>query len=369
MMKRRECFVVMELMSKDLSSYIRKVCCSRRRIPFPLLVTVDVMLQIARGMEYLHSKTICHGDLNPSNILVKVRDSSPDCHLQVKDANFGQSRDKTSLGGQAVAGAANPCIWYAPEILSEQEKPGGNSSNRCKYTEKADVHSFAMICFELLTGKVPFVESHLQGDEHKGGRKAIVPFPFTQVYLSSLTKRCWQADPLQRPSFSSISRMLHLVMNLDLGQAELPNPPVDYFGIEMNLSKRLMSWGRRKGVKVSEIPFQMYAYRVIKKERTNSNFVKEKGLDSGSEEASVCGDENGSHGGNVSSEKSLQNNMSSVNSLSINGSEGSKKISLATKIDGKPQKQTGKKLQYFSDLSFSLNAQISVMIEDHSFCI
>jgi tRNA A-37 threonylcarbamoyl transferase component Bud32 len=28
---------------------------------------------IAAGMQYVHSKRICHGDLNPSNVLVKVR--------------------------------------------------------------------------------------------------------------------------------------------------------------------------------------------------------------------------------------------------------------------------------------------------------
>lgn len=34
-----------------------------------------------------------------------------------------------------------------------------------KYSDKSDVYSFGMVCFELLTGKVPFEDSHLQGDK------------------------------------------------------------------------------------------------------------------------------------------------------------------------------------------------------------
>jgi tRNA A-37 threonylcarbamoyl transferase component Bud32 len=32
-----------------------------------------VMKGIASGLRYVHSRRICHGDLNPSNVLLKVR--------------------------------------------------------------------------------------------------------------------------------------------------------------------------------------------------------------------------------------------------------------------------------------------------------
>nr|CAD1842293.1 unnamed protein product [Ananas comosus var. bracteatus] len=167
--ERKECFLVSELMNKDLSSYIKEICSAKRRLPFPLLVAVDIMLQIARGMEYLHSRKIYHGDLNPSNVLVKSRTTTSDGYLHVKITGFGTSGSKdiraptnnTTAAAAAAAASASPCIWYAPEVLTEQEQSPDNGA--AKYREKADVYSFAMICFELLTGKVPFEDEHLQG--------------------------------------------------------------------------------------------------------------------------------------------------------------------------------------------------------------
>jgi serine/threonine protein kinase len=33
---------------------------------------MSVLRDVAAGMSYMHAKRICHGDLNPSNILLKV---------------------------------------------------------------------------------------------------------------------------------------------------------------------------------------------------------------------------------------------------------------------------------------------------------
>lgn len=42
-------------------------------------VVLGVLSQVADAMSYLHSKRICHGDLNPANVLFKVR--CPRLHL------------------------------------------------------------------------------------------------------------------------------------------------------------------------------------------------------------------------------------------------------------------------------------------------
>jgi serine/threonine protein kinase len=300
--EKKECFLVMELMNKDLFCYIKEFSGTRKRNPFSLPVAVDAMLQISRGMEYLHSKNMYHGDLNPSKILVKARGTSTEGYLHAKVSGFGLSSitiknvSQKSSSNQSGTGTL-PFIWYAPEVLEEQEQTG--STENSKYTEKSDVYSFGMVCFELLTGKVPFEDSHLQGDKMsrniRAGERPLFPF-YSPKYLTNLTKRCWHTDPNQRPSFSSISRILRyikrfIILNPDYNsQPDPPMPLVDYCDIESGLLRKPTLLGSSDPLPISQIPFQMFVYRIEEKERTSP--ISKDNSESGSDGASTCGDEN-----------------------------------------------------------------------------
>lgn len=294
--EKKECFLVMELMTRDLSSYIKEISGPKKRVPFSLPAAVDLMLQIARGMEYLHSKQIYHGNLNPLNILVKAKNPSVDGYLHAKVSGFGLS-SFISLAQKSspTQDEAHPSIWYAPEVLAEQDQAGDMKS---KYTEKSDVYSFGMICFQLLTGKVPFEDSHLQGDKvsHniRTGERPLFPFQ-SPKYVMSLTKRCWHSDPTQRPSFSSICRILRyikrfLLMNPDHSQPEAPMPVVDYTEIDAKLRKDYAYWERSDQLPVSDLPFQIFSYRIVEKEK--SMLSQRETSESGSDVTSACGDDN-----------------------------------------------------------------------------
>lgn len=293
--EKKECFLLVELMSRDLCTHIQEIYAPRNRIPFALPVTVDLMLQIARGMEYLHSKKTYHGELCPSNILVKPRGSSPEGYLYAKVSGFGRFGVKNLKQKETTnQNETLPFIWNAPEILEEQEQTGDTVNS--KYTEKSDVYSFGMVCFELLTGKVPFEDDHLQGDKMsrniRAGERPLFTYNAPK-YVTNLTKKCWHADPNQRPSFSSICRILRyikrfLAMNPDYNSMlDPPVPPVDYCDIESVLLGNFPSWASDTSPKYC-IPFQMFAYRVIEKEKIyfGSNYTSESGSD-----ASACGDE------------------------------------------------------------------------------
>uniref|UniRef100_M4EG32 Protein kinase domain-containing protein n=1 Tax=Brassica campestris TaxID=3711 RepID=M4EG32_BRACM len=294
--EKKECSLVMELMHKDLKSYMKENCGPRRRYLFSVPVVIDIMLQIARGMEYLHSNEIFHGDLNPMNILLKER-SHTEGYFHAKISGFGLNSVKTFTRASSRPTTPAPVIWYAPEVLTEMEQDlKGITVPRSKFTHKADVYSFAMVCFELITGKVPFEDSHLQGDEMgkniRRGDRPLFPFP-SPKYLVSLIKRCWHSEPSQRPTFSSICRILRyvkkfLVVNPDQGHIQIQTPLVDCWDLEARFLKKFSIETGSHAESVMQIPFQLYSYRVAEKEKMspNLNMNKEESSDTGGESAS-----------------------------------------------------------------------------------
>ncbi|KAL0329985.1 UNVERIFIED_CONTAM: Light-sensor Protein kinase [Sesamum radiatum] len=269
---RKEGFLVMELMSKNLGACIKEHSGQRNRIPFSIPVAVDIMLQIARGMEYLHSRKIYHGDLNPSNVLLKAKHASIG-GFQAKITGFGMTSVMSSTARSPKPTGVDLDIWLAPEVLAEIGQPDSKCST--KYTDKADVYSFGMLCFTLLTGKVPFEDGHLQGEKMarniRAGERPLFSYP-SPKYLSNLTKKCWQTNPNQRPTFSSICRILryikkNLVINPDHGDPDSPPPLVDYYDLETGYLKKLPGEGSEDLAPVSQIPFQMFTYKVVEREK------------------------------------------------------------------------------------------------------
>ncbi|XP_039067725.1 light-sensor Protein kinase-like [Hibiscus syriacus] len=267
---KKEVMLVLESVNKDLGCYLKENYGSRRRIVFPLHVVVDLMLQIARGMEYLHSKKIYHGELNPTNIYLRDRNSTDGCfHLKISSYGLSDIKPLSSPNSSPRRYEPNPSIWYAPEVLLEQEKLFIGSSIS-KYSEKADVYSFAMLFFELLSRKPPF-----EGHGEKMSRSIIAGerplFPCTAPkYLINLTKWCWRTDPNQRPSFSSVCRILRyikkfIVMNPDHDHPEMQCPIADYCETESWFAKKSTANGTLDPLSVAQIPFQMFAYRLAEK--------------------------------------------------------------------------------------------------------
>ncbi|XP_023759386.1 serine/threonine-protein kinase STY46 isoform X1 [Lactuca sativa] len=165
---------------------------------------VKFAIDVCKGMEYLHSSNIIHRDLKTANLLM-------DTQNVVKVADFGVARF-LSQGGVMTA-ETGTYRWMAPEVINHQQ-----------YDEKADVFSFAIVLWELVTGKVPY-EKMTPLQAALGVRQGVRPdVPRdTHPELKELMQRCWDFDPRNRLSFSQIRLQLEGLLLEIQDEAKTPN--------------------------------------------------------------------------------------------------------------------------------------------------
>jgi serine/threonine protein kinase len=198
--------VVMEKMFGDLRTLIdhrmKSLKCSQT--PFDYTQTITMMIRIAQGMEVLHRCNVVHADLKASNILVTplfkkgrekwiaIRKSSKSIFFDVKIGDF----DNTD-------GVKGTAFWRSPEMLQAVK----NETNPI-LSPAADVYSYAMVFYELLTGQVPF-EQYLRTDYDVVilGRRPELP-NHVNATIKELVQACWRAEPRDRPGWTWIIKTL-----------------------------------------------------------------------------------------------------------------------------------------------------------------
>lgn len=121
----------------------------------PLPRSVTVLVQLASGLEYIHSQNIVHRDIKPENILLSVKTPLNECSLAVtfKWADFGLSKSNVTDRGTFSQSAAGSLKWMAPEVFGlfisnlEENQP-------VRGTLKSDVYSEGLVFgYYLLDGE------------------------------------------------------------------------------------------------------------------------------------------------------------------------------------------------------------------------
>jgi serine/threonine protein kinase len=210
----RQCSIVMEMMHGDLRAAIAALdrgtsTSYHREQPFELPVAVDIMLQMAEAMQYLHRKKITHRDLKSANMLInlaQIPEIAEAGYMDVKVADFGTSKiinATSAVSPQTVIGTRP---WMAPEVMLEPEEV---CSTMKDYPLKSDVYSYAITCYEILSGREPFEGISIRELPQKvrAGLRPTLPTSLPASLLS-LIECCWAGDVGRRPSFSRISTEL-----------------------------------------------------------------------------------------------------------------------------------------------------------------
>ncbi|XP_028042139.1 putative tyrosine-protein kinase Wsck isoform X2 [Bombyx mandarina] len=143
---------------------------------------LQICVQVARGMEYLHTRKIVHKKLCCRNMIISENGT-------VKIAGFGLSHLRS------LHETPDYTRWTSHEMLRQT-----------RYNPKADVWSFGVLMWEVLTlGATPYSHS---GNKDVGSRILRGMRPSQPSYvgdeLFQVCLQCWQVDPDERPTFSSL---------------------------------------------------------------------------------------------------------------------------------------------------------------------
>ncbi|ELP91483.1 protein serine/threonine kinase, putative [Entamoeba invadens IP1] len=108
------------------------------------------LLDGAKGVSYLHENGILHRDIKPDNLLVMSLDITEKVNAKLTD--FGSSRNVNMLQTNMTftKGIGTP-VYMAPEILKQQ-----------KYKKSADVYSFGITIFEVISWKEPYLKDQFK---------------------------------------------------------------------------------------------------------------------------------------------------------------------------------------------------------------
>ncbi len=132
----------------------------------------DALLQLATGVQALHSSGRLHRDLKPSNVLV-----TPEGRVVILD--FGLVREfEAAAIEQSVALAGLPA-YMAPE------QAAGKS-----ITEAADWYAVGVMLFKALTGELPFSGTMHEAIDRKQNEDAPRCKDFTQDVPDDLNEAC-----------------------------------------------------------------------------------------------------------------------------------------------------------------------------------
>jgi serine/threonine protein kinase len=211
-------FIVMERMGGDLRNLIDGVRCVGDgrmpyvdgQMPFDYSDTIKMMIDISQGMQDLHRCGLIHRDLKAANILVTPLPL--DSHLGevlIEPVELEQDLESfyfyVRIGDyESSDDVKGTRFWRPPEVLQSLK----DGTEPVKWSFAGDVYSFGMLCYELLTGRIPFEEQLWTAyDVVLSGQRPELP-PHVNPKMTELLHSCWQMEPEKRPGWAEIIESL-----------------------------------------------------------------------------------------------------------------------------------------------------------------
>jgi serine/threonine protein kinase len=167
----------------------------------------SILLDIARGLAFLHGQRFIHRDLKSPNILL-----SSDFRAKLADVGIARALapGKNQIDTLSIKFSLR---WASPENFTNEDYT--------ILTDRSDVYSFGVIMWEVMAQKMPW--DHIRWEYEicnlvKAGQHNPIP-ENCPPRVASLMKSCWALNPDDRPSAQQIVTELEDIM--------LSSPPLE----------------------------------------------------------------------------------------------------------------------------------------------
>jgi serine/threonine protein kinase len=169
-----------------------------------LAQTVEMALDVARGMAYLHGRKplpVIHRDLKPGNLMltranrVKIGDFGLSKTMSVRN-KMPQNMDQNF----AMTGETGSYRYMAPEVFRHEF-----------YGTSVDVYASSMIYYQLFSFQQPFYGMNPVDAAKLASMESLRPTMQKDLMpapLARIVRTMWDADESKRPSFVQLIELL-----------------------------------------------------------------------------------------------------------------------------------------------------------------
>ena len=121
---------------------------------------LELLMQVAEGVQHAHQKGIIHRDIKTSNVLVTEVDGKP----LPKIIDFGIAKATEQLAGDRTSLTQAGQVFGTPASMSPEQL----ASDAQDVDTRTDVYALGVLLYELLVGRLPFESNDGEGlDELK----------------------------------------------------------------------------------------------------------------------------------------------------------------------------------------------------------